>query len=1064
VLVVDDQPASRGLTAIWLTDALPTPVDVLEAGTLAEMRAIVAEHRPEVVVLDQRLPDGQGLEGARELLAADPDAAVILLTGMADPALDAEAERAGLTDFMVKHEIDGPMLARAVRFALRSREDRRRLRRSEARYRSLVRALPETATFVVDADLRFVMAGGDALLDAGHDPDTIVGRDAVTVLAEGERTGLLEHYRAALAGEHRTIEFTTASGRTYRTSFAPLAFDGAGAAEAMAVTRDITAQLRQAAELQRAQAIAKTGSWCWDVAGDALSWSPELCRIYGLDPSAPAPRFREFLHDVVVGEGEPERVAGIIREAIAARRDADLECTIRHADGGVRILHTRFRCLTRADGSLRRLEGVSQDVTAQREAERALHGAQERLRAAFDGAAAGFVLMSPEGEVLEVNEAAARMTGRTTDELQGMTGFELLHPDDVAPAIQAMADAVAGGPPQGRFERRLIRPDGEAVHIVMATSLIHDADGGPPTFCLQILDIDEHVRDRAERDEAKRALRVSEERFGVTFDRAPIGMCLAGIDGQLTRVNQALADMAGTTRDALIAAPAFSHVHPEDADRVRRDFAAVTERDVVIEHRIVRDDGRIVWISVSATPVRDADGRPVHVVVQMQDVTERRQYEDRLQHLVDHDPLTGLLNRRGFEDVLDAHIAHTHRYAAAGALLVIDLDGFKYINDTLGHSAGDELIGTCATALRRRLRESDVLARLGGDEFAVLLPAASPEQAQVVADALVCAVREQAAGFGGQHAANVTASIGVAIFDGADRTADAMLVNADLAMYDAKESGKDRAAFYRSDGFDQPRIKAQMDWLQRLDRALEEDLFVLYAQPIVDLARGEVVQHEVLLRLPDAHGDLIPPATFMPIAERFGTIAAIDRWVVAHAIRQMGEVRARGGRLPLAVNVSGLSAGEPELLALIEHEIAAAGVDPADLVVELTETAAVADIPRARRFAEALRALGCRFALDDFGAGFGSFYYLKHLPFDVLKIDGEFVKHAAQNPTDRLVISAVTEIARGLGKRTVAEFVPDDPTIALLLRHGVDFGQGYHLGRPRPLCELLATFEDLPVA
>jgi diguanylate cyclase (GGDEF)-like protein/PAS domain S-box-containing protein len=645
-----------------------------------------------------------------------------------------------------------------------------------------------------------------------------------------------------------------------------------------------------------------------------------------------------------------------------------------------------------------------------------------------------------------------------------MTGFDLLHPDDVAPAMQAMAEAVAGGPPQGRFERRLIRPDGEAVHIVMATSLIRDADGGPPTFCLQILDIDQHVRDRAERDEAQRALRVSEERFAVAFDRAPIGMCLAGIDGQLIRVNQALADMAGTTRDALMAAPAFSHVHPEDAERVRREFAAVSERDVVLEHRIVRDDGHIVWISVSATPVRDADGRPIHVLVQMQDVTERRQYEDRLQHLVDHDPLTGLLNRRGFEDALDAHLAHTHRYGASGALLVIDLDGFKYINDTLGHTAGDELIVTCATALRRRLRESDVLARLGGDEFAVLLPAASPEQAQVVAGALVRAVREQAAGFGGQHAANVTASIGVAIFDGAGRTADAMLVNADLAMYDAKESGKDRAAFYRSDGFDQPRIKAQMDWLQRLDRALEEDLFVLYAQPIVDLARREVVQHEVLLRLPDEHGDLIPPATFLPIAERFGTIASIDRWVVAHAIRQMGEVRARGGRLPLAVNVSGLSAGEPELLALIEHEIAAAGVDPADLVVELTETAAVADIPRARRFAEALRDLGCRFALDDFGAGFGSFYYLKHLPFDVLKIDGEFVKHAAQNPTDRLVISAVTEIARGLGKRTVAEFVPDDPTIDLLLRHGVDFGQGYHLGIPRPLCDLLATFDDLPVA
>jgi EAL domain-containing protein (putative c-di-GMP-specific phosphodiesterase class I) len=301
------------------------------------------------------------------------------------------------------------------------------------------------------------------------------------------------------------------------------------------------------------------------------------------------------------------------------------------------------------------------------------------------------------------------------------------------------------------------------------------------------------------------------------------------------------------------------------------------------------------------------------------------------------------------------------------------------------------------------------------------------------------------------------------MFDGADRTAEEMLVNADLAMYDAKEAGKDRLAFYRSEGFEQPRIKAQMTWLQRIDRALQEDRFVLHAQPIVDLARDEIVQYEVLLRMVDEHGDVIPPDAFLPVAERFGTIGAIDRWVVSHAIREMGAVRVAGGRLPLAVNVSGLSAGDPELLDLIERELAHAGIEPCDLVVELTETAAVADIPRARRFAEALRELGCRFALDDFGAGFGSFYYLKHLPFDVLKIDGEFVKHADTNPTDRLVIAAVTEIARGMGKQTVAEFVPNDTAIDLLLRNGVDFGQGHHLGRPRPLRELLAQFDRLPV-
>jgi diguanylate cyclase (GGDEF)-like protein/PAS domain S-box-containing protein len=1055
VLVVDDQPASRGLVSIWLEDGLRMPVTVLEAATLAQMREVAAQHRPQVVLLDQRLPDGEGLEGVRELLAADPDVAIILLTGMADPALDEEAEAAGVADFLVKHEIDGRMLARAVRYALRRREDRRRLRRSEARYRNLVRALPDTAAFVVDANLRFLMAGGDALDGAGLDADAIVGRDAAELLADADRPdGLLDHYRAALAGRESAIEHTSPAGRTYRTTFRPLAVEGDVVTEAMAVSFDITEQLRAAAELQRAQAIAHTGSWSWDAATDESRWSPELCRINGLDPAQPTPSFAAFLEEMVVAE-DRARVLGIARAISRDGAPVDFEMTVRRADGTLRVLHTRGRAITDADGAVRRIEGVSQDVTERRAAERELREAQERFRAAFDASAGGFVLLAPTGEILEINEAAARMAGRSRDALRGESGLDLLHPDDRAPALAAMADAIHGGPPQGRFERRLVRPDGTIVHIVMATSLIRDADGAPETFCLQVLDV-------SEEREAERERRAAEARFEVAFDRAPIGMCLVALGGTVLRVNPALEALTGRAGADAAGLSPFSLIHPDDRGRVQAQWARVADGDVALDLRLLHADGRTIWARMQATLVRDADGRPVHALAQVQDVTERREYEDRLQHLADHDPLTGLFNRRGLEKELDAHIARTRRYGVAGALLVIDLDGFKYINDTLGHSTGDELIVTCAAALRRRLRESDVLARLGGDEFAVLLPGVGGEAARQVAEALVAEVRACGQGFG-SAAGSVTASIGVALFDGVERTPEEMLVDADLAMYDAKEAGKDQVAFYRSEGFEQPRIKAQMTWLQRIERALEEDRFVLHAQPIVDLARGEVVQHEVLLRMLDEHDDAIPPGAFLPVAERFGTIGAIDRWVLRTAIREMGTVRAAGGRLPLAVNVSGGSAGDPELVDLIATELALAGVDPCDLVVELTETAAVADIPRARRFAEAVRELGCRFALDDFGAGFGSFYYLKHLPFDVLKIDGEFVKHAETNPTDRLVISAVTEIARGLGKRTVAEFVPDDAAIGLLLRHGVDFGQGHHLGRPRPLRELLAELDAVPV-
>ncbi|WP_187368758.1 EAL domain-containing protein [Baekduia soli] len=1058
VLVVDGQPASRGLAAIWLAEGLGRGVDVLEAETLAQMRELVAGRAPEVVILDQRLPDGEGLDGARKLLAADPDAAVILLTGVGDRALDERAERAGVTDSMVKHDVDGRVLCRAVRHALRRRDDRRRLRRSEARHRSLVRALPDTAAFVVDADLRFVMAGGDALDAAGWDPERIVGRTVQELSAGTGGADLSDHYRTALAGERRVIERTSANGRTYRTAFAPLPTEPGGPPEAMAVTFDVTEQLRRADELQRAHAIANTGSWWWTPAEDVLHWSPELRRIYGVDEAQATPRLSDFLRGAVVGDRDRRRVLEAARGAILEGRDAELEFTIRRADGELRRLRTRVDCVAGADGELRRLEGISRDVTDERAVhdrraavERELRAGQERLRVVLRNLPRAIVAVYDRDlrcRDLEGGCGSAFAVDRR--EVLGRTIDEIVPPDTLAILEPAMRAALAGR----TEEVECIAPT-SGLELGITCAPYVDGDG-------EIAGVINIVRDVTDEHVALREARAAERRFEVAFDRAPIGMCLVALDGRMMRANDALAAITGHSTEAIGEMEPLSYVHPADAQRVRREFARVSVRDVAVDHRIVHADGHTVWVQSRATLVRHPSGDPSHVLAQVQDITERRQYEDRLQHLADHDPLTGLLNRRGFEQALDAHLVAARRPAAAGGLLVIDLDGFKYINDTLGHTAGDELIVGCATALRRRLREGDLLARLGGDEFAVLLPGATAAQAATVAEALVTAVREQAAGFGGQHAGNVTASIGVAMFDEASGTAEAMLVNADLAMYDAKEAGKDRVAFYRSEGLEQPRIKARMDWLQRIDRALDEDRFVLYAQPVVDLARDEVVQHEVLVRMLDDHGDPIPPVTFLSIAERFGTIGAIDRWVLRRAIRSMGEVREAGGRMALAVNVSGLSTGDPELPGLIAAELEAARVAAEDLSIELTETAAVSDIPRARRFAEAVRALGCRFALDDFGAGFGSFYYLKHLPFDVLKIDGEFVKHAGRDATDRLVISAVTEIARGLGKRTVAEFVPDDATIALLLRHGVDFGQGYHLGPPRPLADVM-TECALPV-
>lgn len=251
-------------------------------------------------------------------------------------------------------------------------------------------------------------------------------------------------------------------------------------------------------------------------------------------------------------------------------------------------------------------------------------------------------------------------------------------------------------------------------------------------------------------------------------------------------------------------------------------------------------------------------------------------------------------------------------------------------------------------------------------------------------------------------------------------------------------------------------MKARITWAERIRDALEEDRFTLYGQPIVELRSGAVRQHEVLLRMLDEQGEVIPPAAFIGVAERFDLMQEIDRWVVARAIREMGAQRRAGRDLVFEVNISGASTGDPDLLTIIERELRENEIDPINLVLEVTETTAVANIPRAQEFAARLAELGCRFALDDFGAGFGSFYYLKHLPFDILKIDGEFVRSCTTSQTDQLLIRAAVEIARGMGKETIAEYVGDDETVELLRTLGVDYAQGFHVGRPAPLEQRLA--------
>jgi diguanylate cyclase (GGDEF)-like protein len=461
-------------------------------------------------------------------------------------------------------------------------------------------------------------------------------------------------------------------------------------------------------------------------------------------------------------------------------------------------------------------------------------------------------------------------------------------------------------------------------------------------------------------------------------------------------------------------------------------------------------DGRVYE---QVTKPQVVAGKTVGRVWSFRDITSQKRSEQELEHLANHDGLTGLLNRRCFEQELTHSIAQIRRYGGTAAALILDVDNFKYVNDTLGHGAGDELIKSVARLLTRRLRATDVIARMGGDEFAVLLRETDAATAQRVATDLLGEVRHHAVAIGGQRV-SMTASIGVALLEDAATDASQLLADADLAMYEAKRAGRDGVSVYSTERAREARVKARYTWAERLRWALEKDRFELFAQPILHLASGKTTRHEVLLRMPGEDGEMLSPAAFMPSAERLGLILAIDRWVVSRAIRELATWDERHSKHALEINLSGTSLGDAELPALIARELEAASIDPSRLIFEVTETATIANMDDAKNFAGALTDLGCKFALDDFGTGFGSFYYLKHLPVDYLKIDGDFISDLPQSATDQLVVKTIVEIAKGTGKKTIAEFVTNPEVLRFVEKLGIDFAQGYFIGRPEPISQI----------
>ena len=466
-----------------------------------------------------------------------------------------------------------------------------------------------------------------------------------------------------------------------------------------------------------------------------------------------------------------------------------------------------------------------------------------------------------------------------------------------------------------------------------------------------------------------------------------------------------------------------------------------------------KKNGQRYWSKSIVSPIRDDHGEISHIVSIQEDVTKRYELAKKLSYQASHDDLTGLVNRREFEIRLGQAVSDNSQAKIEHVLCFMDLDQFKVVNDTCGHSAGDELLRQISVEFLSTVRKSDTLARLGGDEFGLLMEHCSPEQGQRVADLILKATMDFQFNWEGRIF-KIGVSIGLVAITEETVSLEELMKCADAACYMAKDLGRNRIHIYKAEDEDIARQHGEMQWVERINQALEEDRFVLYAQPIVGVNESLDDPHhfEILLRMIDYEGNIIPPGAFLPSAERYNLITKLDQWVVNAVFSQYHVCREQASNLiQFSINLSGQSITNMKFLDFVLDKMEEKAIPAEQICFEITETAAISNLKKASKFISVLRRMGCRFALDDFGSGLSSFGYLKNLKVDYLKIDGMFVKDIVDDVIDFAMVKSINEVGQLMGMETIAEFVENDGIRDMLRLVGVNYVQGYGIGKPEPL-------------
>jgi len=906
--------------------------------------------------------------------------------------------------------------------------------------------------FVNEAFERLTGYRLDELLELG-DPVEILHPDDQLTLKEIRRQGLGEHPTSqrhevlliTREGEERWIDSTTTPIEVGgETAILGTAFD---------ITDRKQAEIARAQSEERlgmAQRAAGVATWDWNLLTDELVISEKAAEALGL-PASEIPRTTDAFFQRFIHPDDRSRVLAAVRRAIREDEDYAVERRSLSPDGQVRWLTERGRAIRDESGWVVRMVGVSIDITERKEAEIGLQENSERLRLMVEQMPA--VLWTTDRQLRFTSSLGSGLSrlGLKANAVVGLHLLEYFNP---------------GGRDTVAYQAHLEALNGESVSFEQVwggniyqshVEPLRNAEGEIVGCVGLALDVTEQRR-------VEENLERERELAHVTLASIDDGVIRSDAEGRIESMNPVAERLTGVTLEEARGKPLEEICRIVDevtgkplmnpVDRVLKE-----NRPVMLPgHRILlARDGSELAIRDSAAPIRDSDGRLIGAVLAFKDITAVHHMEREMAFLANHDGLTGLLSRAAFERCLVQALERVALDEGALSVVQIDIAQFKVVNDTCGHLAGDEVLKGVARRLRAWAGEHHAAARLGVDEFGILLEGCAAEEARKKAEDLRKIFHDFR--FSWQDRSfDVRAHFGLVTASARD-SAGSLMIAVDIACMLAKEHGRGTLHEYQADDEMLAERYREMHWIHRIYRALEEGSFRLYCQPIQALSEEEEEEGplgEVLLRMVGEDGELVMPRTFLPAAERYRLISSIDRWVIKKSFEFLsGGATVAGQQLArLAINISGDSLGNEPFLEYVVGELEASGVEPEKILLEITETAAIANLDGAMRFIAELRERGVRFVLDDFGSGLSSFAYLANLPVDYLKIAGEFLRGIESSPMNRTLVRSIHQISQELGLKTIAEGVETAAIFNLLEEIEIDYAQGFWIARPTPLQHL----------